>query len=598
MIAVVREVTMAKARRTRGTRAAETPRATTTRAAAKARRGIFAAGLGPTAANAVALTPLSFLPRTAAIHPDRTAIVHGERRIAYRDFHARVRRLASALAARGVGPGDTVSVVLPNVPAMLELHHAVPMLGAVLNAINTRLDARTIAYILAHGEARVLLTDREYSATVGAALAKLERRPLVIDLDDPLHTGPGERLGAIEYEDFIVEGSADFDPPAIPDEWQPIALNYTSGTTGNPKGVVFHHRGTYLETIGHVLSWHLPPGCVFLWTLPMFHANGWCFPWSVTAMGGTHVCLRRVDPALIFRLIAEHRVTNMVGAPTVLSMLINAPEEQRVRFDHIVDIQTGGAAPPAKIIQAMNAMGFRVQHIYGLTEVLGPSTLCAWQDAWNRLSAAEQAAQQARQGVRYHVVDGQMVADSRTLARVPADGRTMGEVMLRGNTVMLGYLKDREATDAALAGGWFHTGDLAVEHPDGYIEIKDRLKDIIISGGENIASIEVEAALLRHPAVALAAVVARPDEKWGETPCAFVQVRPGMAVTEAELIAFARDHLPHFAAPRTVRFGPLPTTATGKIQKYELRERARGLSIDVGGSAAAPPDTPQRASAS
>jgi fatty-acyl-CoA synthase len=543
---------------------------------ASAGAGIFR-GLGPTPANAVPLSPLAFLPRTAAIHPERTAIVHGDRRVPYRVFHERVRRLASALAARGVGEGDTVSVVLPNVPAMLEAHEAVPALGAVLNAINTRLDARTIAYILAHGEAKVLITDREFSPTVGAALATLDRRPLVIDADDPLYTGEGDRLGGIDYEELVAGGRADFAPPPLRDEWQPIALNYTSGTTGSPKGVVFHHRGTYLETVGHLLSWHVPPGCVYLWTLPIFHANGWCFPWSVTAMAGTHVCLRRVDPALIFRLIAEHRVTNMVGAPTVLTMLINAPAGQKVPVDHVVDIQTGGAAPPAKVIQAMNAMGFRVQHIYGLTEVLGPSTLCEWQEAWAALPPAEQAAKQARQGVRYHVVDGQMVADARTLERAPADGRTQGEIMLRGNTVMLGYLKDPAATAAAFRGGWFHTGDLAVEHPDGYLEIKDRLKDLIISGGENIASIEVEAALLRHPAVALAAVVARPDDTWGETPCAFVQLRPGMEATEAELIAFARAHLPRFAAPRTVVFGPLPTTATGKIQKFELRERARTL---------------------
>jgi fatty-acyl-CoA synthase len=564
---------MAKARRPAGARSRRGP----TSARGATASGIFA-GLGRTTANFAPLTPLSFLPRTAAIHPDRTAIVHGAHRTSYREFHARARRLASALAARGVGEGDTVAVVLPNVPAMLEAHEAVPRLGAVLNAINTRLDARTIAYILGHGGARVLITDREHSATVGPALAALGRRPLVIDLDDPLHTGGGERLGEIEYEQFLAGGAPDFEPPPIRDEWQPLALNYTSGTTGHPKGVVAHHRGAYMETIGHVLSWHLPPGCVYLWTLPMFHANGWCFPWSVTAMAGTHVCLRRVDPALVFRLIAEHRVTNMIGAPTVLSMLINAPDDDRARFDHVVDIQTGGAAPPIKVIQAMNAMGFRVQHIYGLTEVLGPSTLCAWQDGWAALSAEEQGARLARQGVRYHVVDGQMVADPRTVARVPADGRATGEIMLRGNTVMLGYLKDRAATEAAFAGGWFHTGDLAVEHPDGYVEIKDRLKDIIISGGENIASIEVEAALLRHPAVALAAVVARPDEKWGETPCAFVQLQPGARVSEAELIAFARDHLPRFAAPRSVVFGPLPTTATGKIQKYELRTRARQLS--------------------
>jgi fatty-acyl-CoA synthase len=534
-------------------------------------------GLGRTPANAVALTPLAFLPRTAAIYPGRVAVIHGERRMTYRDLHERSRRLASALAARGVGAGDTVSVLLPNVPAMLEAHHGVPMLGAVLNAINTRLDARTVAYILEHAEAKVLVTDRECSATARAALARVPKRPLVIDVDDPLHDGSGERIGDADYEDFIAGGSPDVAAPPIRDEWQPIALNYTSGTTGNPKGVVFHHRGAWTMTIGHVLSWHIPPGAVFLWTLPMFHANGWCFPWSITAMAGTHVCLRRVDAALIFRLIAEHRVTNMVGAPTVLSMLVNAPADARVRFDHVVDVQTGGAAPPAKIIRAMSDLGFRVQHIYGLTEVLGPSTLCAWQDEWAALSPDEQAAKQARQGVPYHVVEGQIVADPKTLAPVAPDGRTLGEIMLRGNTVMLGYLKDAGATEAAFAGGWFHTGDLAVQHPDGYVEIKDRSKDIIISGGENISSLAVEAALTRHPAVALAAVVARPDEKWGETPCAFVELRPGESVTADELIAFARENLPHFAVPRTVLFGALPTTATGKIQKFELRQRARSL---------------------
>jgi fatty-acyl-CoA synthase len=541
-----------------------------------AKPSIFA-GLGRGPANLAPLTPIGFLPRSAAIYPERTAIIHGNRRISYREFDERARRLASALAAHGIGEGDTVAVVLPNVPAMLEVHQAVPALGAVLNAINTRLDPRTIAYILAHGEAQVLITDREFSSTVGAALAGLERKPYVIDLDDPLYDGPGERLGELEYEELLAQGSADFAPAPIRDEGQPIALNYTSGTTGNPKGVVFHHRGTWMMTVGHILSWRIPPGAVYLWTLPIFHANGWCFPWSVTAMAGTHLCLRRVDPALVFRLIAEHRVTNMVGAPTVLSMLINAPAAARVPFDHVVELQTGGAAPPVKVLRAMAQLGFRVQHIYGLTEVLGPSTLCAWQDGWDALSPEEQAARQARQGVPYHVVDGQMVADPKTLKRVPADGATLGEIMLRGNTVMLGYLKDAGATEAAFAGGWFHTGDLAVQHPDGYIEIRDRLKDIIISGGENISSLAVEAALTRHPAVAFAAVVARPDETWGETPCAFVELRPGLTLTADELIAFARDNLPHFAVPRTVVFGPLPTTATGKIQKFELRQRARAL---------------------
>jgi fatty-acyl-CoA synthase len=528
-------------------------------------------------ANFAPLTPVAFLPRTAAVHPDRVAVIHGDRRITYRDFYARARRLASALAARGIVAGDTVSVMLPNVPAMLDAHYGVPMAGAILNTINTRLDARTIAYILGHGEAKALITDREFAAVVGPALQQLGRRLLVIDVDDPLYDGSGDRLGEIEYEAFLGEGSADFEWRAPRDEGQAIALNYTSGTTGNPKGVVYHHRGTFLVAVGNVLAWNLPPRAVYLWTLPLFHCNGWCYSWAVTLVGGTHVCLRKVDPALVFRLIAEHQVTHMCGAPTVLSILINAPAEQKVRFDHVVDIQTGGASPPAKVIKAMSEMGFRVMHLYGLTEVHGPSTCCEWQEAWDGLPADEVAAHMARQGVRNAVVAGQIVADPKTHTPVPADGKTIGEVLLRGNTVMLGYLKEPEATEAAFRGGWFHTGDLAVEHPDGYMEIKDRAKDIIISGGENISSIEVEIVLNRHPAVQMAAVVARPDEKWGETPCAFVQLRPGAEASAEEIIAYCRDNLPHFAAPRTVVFGPLPTTATGKIQKYALREQARAL---------------------
>ncbi len=534
-------------------------------------------GLGRTAANASALTPITFLPRAATVYPDRTAIVYGDQRISYREFDACTRRLASALAARGVGSGDTVAVMLPNIPPMLDVHFGVPMLGAVLNTINTRLDARTIAYILGHGEAKVFIVDRAFAATARAALAQLDKQPLVIDVADPLFDGPREAIGELEYDAFVAGGAADFVPPPIADEWQPMALCYTSGTTGNPKGVVAHHRGTWMMAMGEIVAWGMPQGAVYLWTLPMFHANGWGFPWAVAALGGTHVCLRQVEPAQVFRLITEHRVTNMCGAPTVLSMLLNAPAEARRHFDHVVDLLTGGAAPPAKIIRAMNELGFRVLHIYGLTEVLGPSTLSPWQDAWAALSPDEQAMKQSRRGVPYQVVDGQMVADPKTLEPVPADGATYGEIMLRGNTVMLGYLKDKASTDAAFAGGWFHSGDLAVQHPDGYVEIKDRSKDIIISGGENISSLSVEAALVRHPSVALAAVVARPDEKWGETPCAFVELRPGASATAEELIAFARENLPHFAVPRTVIFGPLPTTATGKIQKFELRQRARTL---------------------
>jgi fatty-acyl-CoA synthase len=538
---------------------------------------IFQIGLGRTAANFAPLTPVGFLTRTAAIHPDRVAVIHGDRRIAYRDFDGRARRLASALAAVGVGRGDTVSAMLPNVPAMLEAHFGVPMVGAVLNTINTRLDARTIAYILEHGEAKVLLTDREFAAAVGPALERIRRKPLVIDVDDALYQGPGERLGEIEYEAFLQRGSPDFAWTLPADESAPIALNYTSGTTGNPKGVVYHHRGAFLESVGNIMMWPLPPRAVYLWTLPMFHCNGWCYTWAVTAMGGTHICLRRVDPPLVFSLIAQSRVTHMCGAPTVLTMLIQTPPEQRTPFDHVVEIETGGASPPAKVIRAMNEMGFNVTHLYGLTEVHGPSTLCAWQEAWESLGVEERAEKLARQGVRYPTLDGQMVADPKTLGPVPADGRTIGEVMLRGNTVMLGYLKEPAATEEAFHGGWFHTGDLAVQHPDGYVEIKDRAKDIIISGGENISSIDVEVALNRHPAVLMSAVVARPDERWGETPCAFVQLRPGMEVTAEELIGFCRDNLPRFAAPKTVVFGPLPTTSTGKVQKYTLRERARAL---------------------
>jgi fatty-acyl-CoA synthase len=557
-------------------RAAVRPARARRPAAARRARSIFV-GLGRRDVNWAALSPVAFLPRTASIWPDRVAVIHGARRLTYRDLHGRACRLASALQRRGVGAGDVVSAMLPNVPAMLEAHYGVPMLGAVLNTINTRLDARTIAYILGHGEAKVLLTDREYAGVIGPALAQLGRKPLVVEVEDALYEGEGARLGSVEYEALLGEGDEAFAgaPPA--DEYAPIALNYTSGTTGNPKGVVYHHRGGYLETVGNILAWPLPPRCVYLWTLPMFHCNGWCYTWAVTAVGGTHVCLRRVEPARIFAMIQEHHVTHMCGAPTVLSMLINAPEGERVRWEHTVEIQTGGSSPPVKVIRAMNALGFRVAHLYGLTEVHGPSSLCYWQEAWDGLPPDAQAARVARQGMPWPPVARQVVADPKTLRPVPADGKAVGEVLYRGNTVMLGYLKEPQGTAKAFQGGWFHTGDLAVQHADGYIEIKDRAKDIIISGGENISSIEVEIALNRHPAVMLSAVVARPDEKWGETPCAFVQLRPGAEVTAAELIAFCRDHLPHFATPRTVVFGPLPTTATGKIQKYELRERARAL---------------------
>jgi fatty-acyl-CoA synthase len=536
----------------------------------------FEAGLQPSAANHVPLTPVSFLRRAALIHPDRTAVIHGDWHLTYREFQQRVWRLANALKRRGIAAGDTVSAMLPNVPAMLELHYAVPMLGAVLNTINTRLDAGTVAYIFDHGETKAVFTDREFSGVIKDALGRVQRKPMVIDIDDRLYEG-GELIGETDYESFIAASSADDPGIAVENEWQAIALNYTSGTTGRPKGVVYTHRGTYLEALGNIVSWEMFGKPVYLWTLPLFHCNGWCFGWSVVALAGTHVCLRKVDPALIFRLIAEHRVTHMCGAPTVLSLLCNAPDEAKTAFDHTVHIQTGGASPPAQIIRAMEDMGFRVMHIYGLTEMQGPSTLCVPQDNWAGLTVDERAAQMARQGVPYVILEGQIVADPETLQPVPEDSATMGEVLMRGNTVMKGYFKEPEATAQAFRGGWFHSGDLAVQHPDGYIEIKDRSKDIIISGGENISTIEVESVLYRHPAVLEAAVVAAPDDKWGETPCAFIALRPGKEVPAEEIIEFCRQHMARFKVPRKVVFGELPKTATGKVQKYELRQRAREL---------------------
>jgi fatty-acyl-CoA synthase len=533
--------------------------------------------LKPGPANYTALSPIVFLPRAAEIYPERIAVVHGAARYTYAQFYERARRLASALKKAGVRSGDVVAAMLPNVPAMLEAHYGVPMLGAVLNTINTRLDADTVAYILEHGEAKVFITDRVFANVVGPALAKLKRKPLVVDVDDPLYTGPGERQGKIEYEAFLKTGSPDFEWALPPSESDPIALNYTSGTTGGPKGVVYHHRGTFLEACGNVMAWAMPANPVYLWTLPMFHCNGWCFPWSVTAMAGTHVCLRAVEPKRIFELIVEHSVTHMCGAPTVLGMLIAAPEEERRKFPHVVHIQTGGSPPPAKVIKAMEELGFKVLHIYGMTELQGPSTFCAEQEAWNGFSEEDRANQMARQGVRYPVVEGHIVADPKSCKPVAKDGKSVGEILVRGNTVMLGYLKDPKATAEAFAGGWMHTGDLAVWHASNYVEIKDRKKDIIISGGENISSVEVEIALYKHPATQLAAVVARPDDKWGETPCAFVQLKPGANATEQDYIEWCRQNLARFKIPRKVVFGPVPTTATGKIQKYVLRERAKAL---------------------
>ncbi|MFN0042328.1 MAG: acyl-CoA synthetase [Alphaproteobacteria bacterium] len=528
-------------------------------------------------ANHVPLTPLTQLQRVASTWPDKLAVVHGARRYSYGEFYARCRRLASALAARGVGKGDTVSVMAPNVPALLEAHFGVPMTGAVLNAMNTRLDARTIAFTLAHAGSKILITDRCFSAVVKPALAETATSPLVIDIDDPLDSS-GELLGACDYESFIAAGDPEFAWRMPDDEWDAIALNYTSGTTGNPKGVVFHHRGAALNAIGQILAFQLRADTSYLWTLPMFHCNGWCYTWAVTAAGGTHVCLRRVEPKAIFASILANGVTHLCGAPIVLNMLVHAPDADRVALAQTVQVATGGAAPPSAVIEGMERMGFRVHHLYGLTETYGPATLCAWQDEWDTLDKAGQAAMVARQGVAYPTLDALMVADPDSLAPVPANGATIGELMVRSNTVMKGYLKNPAATAAAFAGGWFHTGDLAVRHPDGYVEIKDRSKDIIISGGENISSLEVEEVLYRHPEIMEAAVVARPDPKWGESPCAFVTLKPGALKTDPDgIIAYCRAHMAHYKVPRTVIFGPLPKTSTGKIQKFVLRERAAKL---------------------
>ena len=531
-------------------------------------------GLDKNPANFVPLTPIGFLLRSASVYPDRLAVVHGERRYSWREALDRCRRLAAALAAAGVGRGDTVAVMAPNIPEMFEAHFGVPMAGAVLNALNIRLDPETIAFILGHGEAKVLITDTEFAPVVKQALARLERKPLVVDIVDPAGPG-GARLGNIDYEAFLAGGDPAFPELTPTDEWDAIALNYTSGTTGNPKGVVYHHRGAYLNALGNILVWGLRQHPVYLWTLPMFHCNGWCFPWAITALAGTHVCLRRVEAAAIYETIARDGVTHMCGAPVVMNMLLNAGPGLTRSLDRRIEMMTAGASPPAAVIEGMEAIGFHITHVYGLTEVYGPATVCAWHSEWDALPTEERSRLKARQGVNYPVLDGLMVADPASLTPVPADGAAMGEIFMRGNIVMKGYLKNPHATEEAFAGGWFHTGDLGVVHPDGYIELKDRSKDIIISGGENISTVEVESVLYRHPAVFEAAVVARPDQMWGETPCAFVTLKPEGAATADDIIAFCREHLAHFKAPRTVIFGPLPKTSTGKIQKFLLRERAK-----------------------
>jgi fatty-acyl-CoA synthase len=532
-------------------------------------------GLDRNPANFQPLTPLSFLARAAEIYPDQTAIIHGARRWTYAEFFVRARRLASALAKRGIKRGDTVAVVLPNVPAMLEAHYGVAMAGAVLNSINTRLDAAIIAFILDHGEATVLITDREFSKVMKDAIAACKVKPLVIDYDDPEFSGPGERLSDLEYEDFLREGDPDFAWMMPHDEWDAIALNYTSGTTGDPKGVVYHHRGAYLLAMANVITCGMAKHPVYLWTLPMFHCNGWCFPWTLSVVAGIHVCLRAVRAAPIYDAIATHKVTHLCGAPIVMSTLLNAPEQERKPLLNVVEFVTAAAPPPESVLAAMKAAGFNVTHVYGLTETYGPASVNDWHREWNELSGAEQAAKKARQGVRYPVLEALDVLDPETMHPVPRDGETLGEVMFRGNVVMKGYLKNQASTEAAFAGGWFHSGDLGVVHPDGYIQLKDRSKDIIISGGENISSIEVEDALYKHPAVQVVAVVAKPDEKWGETPCAFVELKPGMTATADELVAWARKNLAAYKCPRYVVFAEIPKTSTGKLQKFKLREMAK-----------------------
>lgn len=528
-------------------------------------------------ANFQPLTPLTLLERAAQVFPDHLAVVHGPLRRTYREFYVRARKLASALARRGIARGDTVSAVLANTPAMLECHYGVPMTGAVLNTINTRLDAAVIAFQLDHGGAKVLITDREFSAVVKEALKLAKVKPLVIDYDDPEFAGSGERLGTIEYEEFIKSGDPDFAWKMPDDEWDAIALNYTSGTTGDPKGVVYHHRGAYLLAVGNVLTGSMPKHCVYLWTLPMFHCNGWCFPWTISVVAGTHVCLRQVRARAMYDAIAAHKVTHLCGAPIVMATLLNAPAEEKKPLPHVVEFFTAAAPPPEAVLAAMKSAGFNVTHVYGLTETYGPATTNEWHRAWDALPGPEQAAKKARQGVRYVPLEALDVLDPETMQPVPRDGETLGEVMFRGNVVMKGYLKNKKSTDAAFAGGWFHSGDLGVIHPDGYVQLKDRSKDIIISGGENISSIEVEDALYKHPAVQAAAVVAKPDEKWGETPCAFVELKPGAETTTDELVAWCRSNLASYKCPRYVVFAELPKTSTGKIQKFKLREMAKAV---------------------
>jgi fatty-acyl-CoA synthase len=543
-----------------------------------AHRNPYNTDLDPTPANYAPLSPLGFIERAASVYPERIAVIHGARRYTWAETYARCRRLAFALEQLGVGTGDTVAVMLANTPEMYEANFGVPMTGGVLNALNTRLDPEAIAFMLEHGGAKVLITDREFSGTIAKALALLDEKPIVIDVDDSEYTGAGERLGGMEYEAFLDAGDPEYGwrPPS--DEWNAISLNYTSGTTGNPKGVVCHHRGAYLNAVCNIVTWAMPHHAVYLWTLPMFHCNGWCFPWTMAANAGTNVCLRKVEAKLIFDLIREHKVTHYCGAPIVHSTLINADPTLRQGITHKVHAMVAAAAPPASMIEGMEDMGWDLTHVYGLTEVYGPATVCAKQEEWQQLDIGQRTERMGRQGVRYLMEEGLTVMDPETMTPVPADGETMGEIMFRGNITMKGYLKNPKATGEAFAGGWFHSGDLAVMQPDGYIKIKDRAKDIIISGGENISSLEVEDVLYRHPAVMAAAVVAQPDPKWGEAPCAFVELKPGASVTAEQLIEHCRANLARFKTPKQVIFGPLPKTSTGKIQKFVLRQQARSAS--------------------
>jgi fatty-acyl-CoA synthase len=537
----------------------------------------YDADLDRNPANFQPLTPLSFLERAAAVFPEHTAVIHGARKWSYAELYARARRLACALAKSGVKRGDTVSVMLANTPAMLEAHYGVPMTGAVLNTLNTRLDAPIIAFTLDHADTKILITDREFSKTVKEALALAKAKPLVIDYDDPEFTGPGERLGSGEYEAFLAGGEADFAWSMPDDEWDAISLNYTSGTTGDPKGVVYHHRGAYLLALGNIVTCGVPKHPVYLWTLPMFHCNGWCFPWSISVAAGTHVCLRWVRAPAMYDAIADHKVTHLCGAPIVMAALLNAPAAEKKPLPHVVEFFTAAAPPPESVLAAMRAAGFNVTHLYGLTETYGPAVINDWHRQWDALEPADQAARKARQGVRYVPLEALDVMDAETMRPVPRDGETMGEVMFRGNVVMKGYLKNGSATAKAFEGGWFHSGDLGVMHPDGYIQLKDRSKDIIISGGENISSIEVEDVLYKHPSVQAAAVVAKPDEKWGETPCAFIELKPGTNASAEEIIAWCRKNLAGYKTPRHVVFTELPKTSTGKIQKFRLREMAKAV---------------------